>query len=115
MATALRDGEVAPHDRVAVFRLRDFVDSLGPDDLEIVDEPIDLADVAARMEGNPKAVLFRQAGPERAALVGNVAGSRTRLAKAFGVATKDLLHEVLARLQRAPEVVTVGRDQAPVQ
>src|SRR5947207_8979779 len=99
----------------APFRLRDFVESLDSDELEIVEEPVDLADVAARLEGNPKAVLFRSAGPEHQSLVGNITGSRTRLAKAFGVAAPELLGEVLTRLRRAPEIVTVGRDQAPVQ
>ena len=97
------------------FRLLDFVEALGPDELEIVEEAIELGDIAARLEGNPKAVLFRAVGPERAALVGNVTGSRTRLAKAFGVSPDRLLPELLARLQRAPQLVTLQRDQAPVQ
>jgi hypothetical protein len=66
------------------FRLRRFVESLG-DELETVNAPTDLADVAAILEGNPKAVLFRSVGPERAELAGNVAGSRARIARAFGV------------------------------
>ena len=56
------------------FRLRRFVESLGPDELETGPEPIDLADVADVFEGNPKAVLFRAVGPERQELVGNVDG-----------------------------------------
>src|SRR5947208_368875 len=47
------------------FRLRGFVDGLGGE-LETIDAPTDLADVAAILEGNPKAVLFRALGPERA-------------------------------------------------
>jgi len=48
------------------FRLRRFVESLPQDDeLETVSEAVDLADVAAVLEGNPKAVLFRAVGPER--------------------------------------------------
>ena len=66
------------------FRLRRFVEALG-DDLETVSGPTDLADVAAVLEGNPKAVLFRAVGPERQELVGNVTGSRARIARAFGV------------------------------
>ena len=45
------------------FRLLDFVEALGPDELDIVEEPIELGDIAARLEGNPKAVLFRAVGP----------------------------------------------------
>ena len=68
------------------FRLRRFLASLAQaGELETRDAPIDLADVAAVLEGNPKAVWFRAAGPERQELVGNVTGSRTRLAIAFGV------------------------------
>jgi len=97
------------------YRLRRYLDALGPDELEIVEEPIDLADIAARLEGNPKAVLFRQSGPERTPLVGNVTGSRSRLARAFGVAPTQLLPELLRRLQRPGRMIEVGRSQAPVQ
>ena len=108
-------GEPAVQMDLDAFRLRAFVEALGPDELEIVEEPVELGDIAARLEGNPRAVLFRAVGPERAPLVGNVTGSRSRLAKAFGVTPDRLLPELLARLQRPPEVVTVGRGQAPVQ
>jgi 2,5-furandicarboxylate decarboxylase 1 len=97
------------------FRLRRFIDSLGPDELEIHDKPLDLADVADPLDGARKAVLFRQVGPERAELVGNVAGSRSRLALAFGVPADKLLPEVLKRLRGRPEIVEIARDQAPAQ
>ena len=59
------------------FRLRRFIESLGGiGELETRDEPVDLAGIAEVMEGNPKAVLFRAAGPEKAELVGNVMGGR---------------------------------------
>jgi UbiD family decarboxylase len=105
----------APQMDLDAFRLLGFVESLGPDELEVVEAPTELGDIAARLEGNPRAVLFRQVGPERAPLVGNITGSRARLARAFGVAPDRLLPELLARLQRAPELVTLARDQAPVQ
>ena len=105
----------APQIDLDAFRLLGFVEALGPDELEIVEEPVELGDIAARLEGNPRAVLFRAVGPERTAVVGNVTGSRTRLAKAFGVSPDRLLPELLARLQRAPRLVTLRRDQAPVQ
>ena len=71
------------------YRLRTFVEGLGAEELEVVSGPVDLADVAARLEGNPKAVLFEKVGPEGASLVGNVVGSRTRLAQAFGVSAES--------------------------
>jgi UbiD family decarboxylase len=107
--------EPAPQLDLDAFRLKAFVEALGTDELEIVEEPVELGDIAARLEGNPRAVLFRAVGPERAPLVGNVTGSRSRLAKAFGVSADRLLPELLARLARPPRLVTVERDQAPVQ
>lgn len=115
MATALATGEPGLAADADALRLLDFVEALGPDELEIVDEPVALGEVAARLEGNPKAVLFRAVGPERATLVGNVTGSRARLAKAFGTTPAGMLPELLSRLRRSPEMVTVARDQAPVQ
>jgi 2,5-furandicarboxylate decarboxylase 1 len=97
------------------YRLRRFLNELGPDELEIVTEPIDLADVAARLEGNPKAVLFQQVGPERVPLVGNVTGSRRRLAQAFGVEPGQLLPELLKRLYRPGSFTEMDRATAPVQ
>jgi UbiD family decarboxylase len=110
---ALPRGPAAQMDLDA-FRLKRFVEALGPEELEIVDEPIALGDIAARLEGNPRAVLFRAVGPERAALVGNVTGSRSRLARAFGVTPDRLLPELLARLQRPPRLVTIESGQAPI-
>jgi 2,5-furandicarboxylate decarboxylase 1 len=97
------------------FSLRRFLDELvAAGECEVRDAPTDLADVADALESE-KAVWFRAAGPERAELVGNVAGSRARLARAFGVAPKDLLGEVVRRLKNKPEIVEVARAEAPVQ
>lgn len=98
------------------FRLRTFIDSLaGTAELQVHDAPIDLVDVAAVVEGNPKAVLFRSAGPERAELVASVTASRARLAHAFGVPPGGLRAELSRRLAVAPQLVDVERDEAPVQ
>jgi 2,5-furandicarboxylate decarboxylase 1 len=97
------------------FRLRRFIESLPADELEVRGEPIDLADVASVLEGNPKAVLFSRAGPERAALCGNVAGGRSRLARAFDTTSDKLLGVVLQRLRERPQLVEVPRDAAPAQ
>jgi 2,5-furandicarboxylate decarboxylase 1 len=97
------------------FRLRRFLESLGADELERIDSPVELAEVAAALEGNPRAVWFSRAGPEGAALAGNVAGSRSRLAAAFDTTPARLLAEVLARLSNAPEIIEVPRSAAPAQ
>jgi 2,5-furandicarboxylate decarboxylase 1 len=98
------------------FRLRSFIESLaGSDELEIHDAPIDLVDVAAKVDGNPKAVLFRNMGPEGAEMVASVTASRERLARAFGVPQSELRAEVSRRLRNEPVLVDVNREDAPVQ
>ena len=63
------------------FRLRHFVEKLVQEGECVVhDAPIDLIDVAAVLDCNPNAVWFRAVGPERTELVGNVMGTRRRLA-----------------------------------
>jgi UbiD family decarboxylase len=90
------------------FRLRRFLDSLPPEELQKLDAPVALGELAAALEGNPRAVWFRRAGPEGAELAGNVAGSRARLAHAFGTTRERLLQEVLSRLRAKPEIVEVS-------
>ena len=97
------------------FRLRHFVEALPADELETREAPTDLADVSAAFEGNAKAVRFRAVGPERQELVGNVCGSRSRLALAFGVKPEALRAEVQRRLRGTPDIFEVPRAQAPVQ
>ncbi len=97
------------------FRLRRFLDSLGPDEIERRDTSIELADIAAALEGNPRAVLFASAGAEGAQLCANVLASRSRMAHAFGTTREGLLPELLRRLKATPEIVEVARESAPVQ
>ena len=97
------------------FRLRRFVESLPAEELETRAEPTALADVATALEANARAVLFKAAGPEAHDLVGNVNGSRGRLARAFGVAPAGLAAEIQRRLRGKPEIVEVSRAEAPVQ
>ena len=98
------------------FRLRRFIDELPPTgELETHAEPLDLAALADKLEGNPKAVLFRAAGPQKQELVGSVMGSRTRLARAFGKTPATLLAEIQRRLKNKPEIVEVSRAEAPCQ
>src|SRR5258708_2850484 len=97
------------------FRLRGFVESLPADERETRSAPVDLADVAAALEDNPKAVMFGTVGPERHQLVGNVTGRRSRIARAFGVAANELTNEIRRRLGGKPEVFEIARAQAPTQ
>ncbi len=98
------------------FRLACFVDQLiDAGEAEIVDDPVPLAEVARHLDGNPKAVVFRNAGPEGATLVGNIMGSRSRLALALGTDETTLLATILARLDEPVPPVEIARHRAPVQ
>ena len=79
------------------------------------EEPIDLVDVGAVLDGNSRAVLFKAAGPEKAELVGNVMGSRRRLALALDTDERGLLGALNRRLTRLQPPVKVSSQQAPVQ
>jgi len=98
------------------FRLRRFIENLaGTDELERREVPVDLADIAEILDGNPRAVHFLAAGPEQQELVGNVLSSRSRIARAFGVAPERLAAEIGRRLANTPQIVEVSRAQAPSQ
>ena len=61
------------------FRLRRFLDLLRDEGgLKNVSEHIDLVDIGSRLDGNPKAVLFQNPGPDGKSdlpVVGNVLGA----------------------------------------
>jgi len=98
------------------FRLRGFVDRLiEAGECDDCDKPIDLVDVAGVLDGNARAVLFTAAGPEKAHLVGNVMGSRRRLALALDTDERALLPTLQERLTRPQAPVKVAASQAPVQ
>jgi 2,5-furandicarboxylate decarboxylase 1 len=97
------------------FRLQRFMDELPAEELDVRGGMTDLADVAAALDGNARAVRFEAVGAERHELAGNVTGSRSRIARAFGVAPHDLLHEVQRRMRNRAEIVEVSRAEAPVQ
>jgi 2,5-furandicarboxylate decarboxylase 1 len=98
------------------FRLRNFVQKLTDlGECEVHKAPIDLVDVGAVLDGNPRAVHFKSAGPEKAELVGNVMGSRKRLANALDTDERGLLATLSARLQKLHAPVKVSSQQAPVQ
>jgi 2,5-furandicarboxylate decarboxylase 1 len=98
------------------FRLRNFVEQLvETGECEVREEPVDLVDIAGILDGNPRAVLFKTAGPEKAELVGNVMGSRKRLARALDTSERDLRGTLNKRLNRLQPPVKVSSQQAPVQ
>ena len=105
-----------PNTEADKFRLRHFVDQLiDSGEIDIIDQPVELADLTIHMDGNPKAVLFRKAGKEQAEIIGNLCASRKRMAAAFDVGEAELLQEVLRRLATPQDTETVDRDAAPVQ
>jgi 2,5-furandicarboxylate decarboxylase 1 len=98
------------------FRLRNFVEKLVEiGECEVHEKPIDLVDVGGVLESTPRAVLFKAAGPEKAELVGNVMGSRKRLASALDTDERGLLGTLSQRLNRLQPPVKVSSQQAPVQ
>jgi 2,5-furandicarboxylate decarboxylase 1 len=98
------------------FRLRNFVAKLVDlGECDVRDELIDLVDVAAVLDGNPRAVHFKSAGPDKAELVGNVMASRQRLAQALDTDERGLLATLDARLKKLHPPVKVSSQQAPVQ
>ncbi len=98
------------------FRLRRFVDDLvTAGEAEVHAGPVELAAIADTLEGNPKAVLYRAAGPEKQELVGSVMGGRERLARAFGMTPATLLADIQRRLKTRPQMVELTRAEAPCQ
>ena len=97
------------------FRLRRFVEKLVQEGECIVhDDSIDLIDVAAVLDCNPNAVWFRAVGPERTELVGNVMGSRRRLAAALDTDEAGFPKVMRERLAHPVAPIEVPSAQAPV-
>ena len=95
LQSAAREAAMAAVDTER-FRLRRFVERLVQlGECEIHDKPIDLIDVAAVLDGNPRATWFKAVGPEKAELIGNVMGSRKRLALALDTDEAGLLPEIM--------------------
>ncbi len=96
------------------FRLRNFVNRLAEiGELEIHDEPVALADLSWVIESNPKAKLFKKAGPERLEVAAATAGSRKRLAAAFNVEPAQVISEYARRLETPQPVIEIPSAQAP--
>ena len=97
------------------FRLRSFVERLVQQGHCVVhDDPIDLVDVAAVLDGNPKAVWFRNVGPERTELVGNVMGGRERLALAVDADPAGFAKVMRERMAHPHAPIEVPSSAAPV-
>lgn len=113
------DGKLLPEVRATDlerFRLRRFVGQLIDEGMvEVHDEPVALIDLATHLDGNAKAVLFRRVGPESAELVGNLAGSRERIARAFGVTPARLAGEMLDRMATPQPLIEIDPAAAPVR
>lgn len=97
------------------FRLRNFVNRLAEiGELEVHDEPVALADLSWIIESNQKAKLFKNAGPEGFEIAAATAGSRKRLAAAFGVEEGRVIAEYARRMETPQPVVEIPSAQAPV-
>ncbi|MDB5570992.1 MAG: hypothetical protein JWN93_2175 [Hyphomicrobiales bacterium] len=97
------------------FRLRRFVERLIElDEVEIHEEPVALTAMSAMIEKSPKALLFKQAGPERHEVVAKVAASRKRLVAAFDATPATVYDEMLKRFANPKKSVVVPSDEAPV-
>lgn len=98
------------------FRFRTYLQAMADaGEIEVVDTMTPLSAIAERLEGNPRGVWFRRAGPEGQDLAGNIMGSRRRLALALGVDERDLLAETTKRLRTPVDPVEVDPGDAPVQ
>ena len=97
------------------YRLRRFVDKLiDLGEVEIHDEAVSLTSLGTIIERTEKAVLFRNAGPEKAEIVAKTAGSRKRLLAAFDTAEEKIYDEYFKRLANPQKVVEVPSGDAPV-
>ena len=81
------------------FRLRNFIEELGNDELDMRNDPVDLADVAAILHGNPKAVWFSTSTARPCSSpVTSSAAARAWRARS-GVAPDQIIQEIQRRLQ----------------
>lgn len=97
------------------FRLRRCVENLVErGDCERRDTFTELVDVASALDGNRRAVWFTRVGRENAELVGNVMGSRERIAASLGTTAAQLPAAFRDRLRTPIAPVEVASSAAPV-
>lgn len=98
------------------FRLRRFVEDLAEaGECDVREQPTDLIDLGAALDCNTKAVWFKAAGPERAEVVGNVMGSRQRLAMALDVDAPSFPAKLRDGIAHPIAPVEIPASEAPVQ
>ena len=88
------------------FRLRTFVNQLASiGELEVREEPMALTGITAAIENSPKAILFKDVGPDHYEMFGGFIGNRRRLAAAFGLDDeRKVLAEYMRRLANPQKV-----------
>jgi UbiD family decarboxylase len=97
------------------YRLRRFVDRLiDLGEVEVHDEPVPLTSLGATIERTEKAVLFKNAGPEKLEIVAKTAASRKRLIAAFETTEEKIYDEYFKRLANPKPVVEISSADAPV-
>src|SRR5215467_14350321 len=88
------------------YRLRRFVERLiDMGEVDVHDDPVPLTALSELIETSERAQLFRRAGPERVEIVAKTAGSRKRLAAAFGTTDEQVGQTYLERLSIPQEIV----------
>ena len=96
-------------------RLRTFVESLQQSgEIQKIDHEVDMLEVARQLDANRAAVHFTSIAKCSIELIGNVMGSRSRLAAGFGVPESDLLREVIERVGKPIPPRIVQSSEAPV-
>jgi 2,5-furandicarboxylate decarboxylase 1 len=97
------------------FRLRNFVGKLAEiGELDVHEEPVALAELSHVIERSPKAQLFKNVGAEHFEVVAATAGSRKRLAAAFGVEPAKAVSEFARRIETPQPIVKIASADAPV-
>jgi len=97
------------------YRLRRFVERLiDMGEVEIHDEPVPLTGLGAIIERTEKAVLFKNAGPERAEIVAKTAASRKRSDRRIRNHRRKTLRRYFKRLANPKPVVEIPSGDAPV-
>ena len=97
------------------YRLRSFVERLIElGEVDVHHEPVPLTELSAIIEHTHRAVLFKNAGPERVEMVAKTAGSRKRIAAAFETSEDKLYDEYFKRLTNPQPLVEVPSAEAPV-
>jgi UbiD family decarboxylase len=97
------------------YRLRRFMQRLGDiGELEVHDEPVPLIQLSSIIERTSRAVLFRQAGPDKLELLAKAAAGRSRLIAALDCSPGDVHETLLTRIATPQTSVEVPSDEAPV-